>query len=164
MMMVREAEQEDIGSLIEFMHKAWREAGPGALGWTGATDETMRHIASRGFLSNLLGRDDTHVFIALNEGEVVGFSSNRRIGYELVELSGIVVLESMTGVGIGGRLLERSIDAARDDRYTKMTVKTESFNERAINFYLRNGFRREATVEEEVEGSKVELVELVLTL
>ena len=140
-MIVREAEQEDVESLIEFLRKAWKEAGLGALGWTGATEETMRHIASHGFLSNLLKRDDTRVFIALNEGQVVGFASNRRTG-ELVELSGIVVLESMTGVGIGGRLLEHSIEAAKDDRYTKMIVKTESFNERAINFYLRNGFRR----------------------
>jgi len=164
MMIVKEAEQEDVDSLIEFLRKAWREAGPGALGWTGATEETMRHIASHGFLSNLLKRDDTRVFIALNEGQVVGFSSNSRIDDELVELSGIVVLESMTGVGIGGRLLEHSIEAAKGDRYTKMIVKTESFNERAVNFYLRNGFRQEATMEEEVEGSKVELVKLVLPL
>ena len=163
MMRVREAEQEDVESLIEFLRKAWKEAGPGALGWTGATEETMRHIASHGFLSNLLERDDTRVFIALNEGQVVGFASNRA-GDELVELSGIVVLESMTGVGIGSRLLEHSIEAAKDDRYTKMIVKTESFNERAINFYLRNGFRHEATITEEVEGSNVELVKLVLPL
>lgn len=162
-MIVKEAEQEDVESLIEFLRKAWKEAGPRALGWTGATEETMRHIASHGFLSNLLKRDDTRVFIALNEGQVVGFSSNRA-GDELVELSGIVVLESMTGVGIGSRLLEHSIEEAKDDRYTNMIVKTESFNERAVNFYLRNGFRQEATMEEEVEGSKVELVKLVLPL
>jgi ribosomal protein S18 acetylase RimI-like enzyme len=164
MMIFKEAEQEDVESLIEFLLKAWKEAGPGALGWTGATEENVRHIASRGFLSNLLERDDTRVFIALNDGQVVGFSSNSRIDDELVELSGIVVLESMTGVGIGGRLLKHSIEAAKDDRYTKMIVKTESFNERAVNFYLRNGFRREATIEEEVEGSNVELVKLVLPL
>ena len=162
MMTVREAEQKDVESLIEFLLKAWKEAGPEALGWTGATEETMRHIASHGFLSNLLDRDDTRVFIALNEGQVVGFSSNRRLGDELVELSGIVVLESMTG--IGSRLLEHSIEAAKSDRYKALMVKTESFNERAVNFYLRNGFRREATLEEEVEGSNVELVKLVLPL
>jgi hypothetical protein len=42
-----------------------------------------------------------------------------------------------------------------------MIVKTESFNERAVNFYLRNGFVREASIVEEVEGSKVELVKLI---
>lgn len=164
MMTVREAEQKDVESLIEFLQRAWKEAGPGALGWKGATEETMRHIASHGFLSNLLDRDDTRVFIALNEGQVVGFSSNRRLGDDRVELSGIVVLEGMTGIGIGGRLLEHSIEAAKGDRYTGMMVKTESFNERAVNFYLRNGFRREATIEENVEGSNVELVKLILPL
>jgi ribosomal protein S18 acetylase RimI-like enzyme len=164
MMRVREAEQEDVESLIEFLLKAWREAGPGALGWTGATEENVRHIASRGFLSKLFERDDTRVFIALNEGQVVGFASNKRIDDELVELSGIIVLESRTGVGIGGRLLEHSIEAAKGQRYKAMMVKTESFNERAVNFYLRNGFRHEATIEEEIEGSTVELVELVLPL
>ena len=111
-----------------------------------------------------MSRDDTRVFIAINEGRVVGFSSNRRIGDELVELSGIVVLEGMTGVGIGSRLLEYSIEASKGDRYKVMMVKTESFNDRAVNFYLRNGFRREATIEEEVEGSNVELVKFVLPL
>lgn len=164
MMTVREAEQEDVESLIEFLLKAWKEAGPGALGWTGATEETIQHIASHGFISNLMGRDDTRVFIAINEGRVVGFSSNRRIGDELVELSGIIVLESMTGVGIGSRLLEYSIEASKGDRYKVMMVKTESFNDRAVNFYLRNGFRREATIEEEVEGSNGELVKFVLPL
>jgi ribosomal protein S18 acetylase RimI-like enzyme len=164
MMKVREAGQEDVERLIEFLHKAWKEAGPGALGWTGATEETIRHIASYGFLSNLLEREDTRVFIAHDDGRVVGFASNRMAGDGLVELSGIVVLESLTGVGIGGRLLEHSIEAAKEDGCTEMVVKTESFNERAVNFYLRKGFRSEATVEEEVEGSKVELVELVLTL
>lgn len=32
MMIVREAEQKDVESLIEFLLKAWKEAGPGALG------------------------------------------------------------------------------------------------------------------------------------
>jgi ribosomal protein S18 acetylase RimI-like enzyme len=164
MMIVREAEQKDVESLIEFLLKAWKEAGPGALGWTGATEETIQHIASHGFISNLMSRDDTRVFIAINEGRVVGFSSNRRIGDELVELSGIIVLESMTGVGIGSRRLEYSIEASKGDRYKVMMVKTESFNDRAVNFYLRNGFRREATIEEEVEGSNVELVKFVLPL
>jgi len=163
-MIVREAQQKDVERLIEFLNAAWREAGPGAHGWTGATEETMQHLASHGFLSNLLNRGDTRVFIALNDGRVVGFSSNRRVSDELVELSGIIVLESMTGSGVGSRLLNHSLEAARGDGYGAMMMKTESFNERAVNFYLRNGFVREASIVEEVEGSKVELVKLFLKL
>jgi hypothetical protein len=104
-MIVREAQQKDVECLIEFLNAAWREVGPGAHGWTGATEETMQQVASHGFLSNLLNRGDTRVFIALNDGRVVGFSSNRRVSDELVELSGIIVLESMTGSGVGSSLL-----------------------------------------------------------
>jgi ribosomal protein S18 acetylase RimI-like enzyme len=122
----------------------------------------MQQVASHELLSNLLNRGDTRVFIALNDGRVVGFLSNRRVSDELVELSGIIVLESMTGVG--SSLLNHSLEAARGDGYEAMIVKTESFNERAVNFYLRNGFVREASMEEGVEGSKVELVKLFLQL
>ena len=163
-MIVREARKEDVDDLIVFLLEAWREAGPGAHGWTGATEDTVQHLASHGFLSDLLKRDDTRVFIALNDERVVGFSSNRRVSSELVELSGIIVLESMTGIGVGTNLLNHSLDAARVDGYGSMVVKTESFNERAVSFYVRHGFIRETTMEEEVEGSRVELVKLVIQL
>ncbi len=163
-MIVREAQQKDVERLIGFLREAWREAGPGADGWTGATEENVQHLASNAFLSDLLNRDDTRVFIALRNEQVIGFSSNRRVSDEIVELSGIIVLESMTGAGVGSSLLNHSLEAARCDGYDAIVVKTESFNERAIRFYLRHGFTREATIEEEVEGSKVELVKLVLQL
>jgi ribosomal protein S18 acetylase RimI-like enzyme len=163
-MIVREAKQKDVERLIGFLREAWREAGPGAHGWTGATEETVQHLASHAFLSDLLNRDDTRVFIALRNEQVIGFSSNRRVSDEIVELSGIIVLESMTGAGVGSSLLNHSLEAARCDGYDVIVVKTESFNERAIRFYLRHGFTREATIEEEVEGSKLELVKLVLQL
>ena len=125
MMIVREAQQRDVERLIEFLREAWREAGPGAHGWTGATEETVQRLASHGFLSDLLGRDDTRGFIALHDERVVGFSSNRRVSDELVELSGIIVLESMTGVGVSNRLLNHSIEAARGSGCEAMMVKTE---------------------------------------
>ncbi len=100
----------------------------------------------------------------MNDGQAVGFSSITRVSDELMELSGIIVLESMTGVGVGSRLLRQSLEAARGEGYEAMMVKTESFNERAVNFYLRNGFARVASIEEMVEGSRVELVKLVIQL
>ena len=124
----------------------------------------MKHMSSHGFLSDLLGRDDTRVFIAIHGGRVVGFSSNKGMNDELVELSGIIVLESMTGVGVGSRLLDKSLDAARGDGYESMIVKTEAFNERALNFYQGKGFVPEATIVEDVEETKVEIVKLVINL
>ena len=95
---------------------------------------------------------------------MVGFASCSEISGEAVELSGIVVLESMTGKGVGGRLLRLATDTAMEDGYRCMTVKTECFNDRAIGFYLGKGFRRTSVEEEDVEGTRVKLVKLSLHL
>ena len=161
---VREAQREDIEDLRKFILKAWNEAGPQALGWSGASEETISHISTINFLKELIDNDDVRVFISLDGDEVVGFSTNRRIDDDLVELSGIVVLESRTGIGIGSSLLELSVGMAREDGYLSMVVKTESFNDRAIGFYLGKGFKQGEIFEEDVEGTRVKLMTLSLSL
>jgi len=159
-MEIREATQEDIEGLTSFFFSAWIEAGPESLGWTGASEEGMEHIASHDFLSSLIDRDDVRIFLAWEGDDVVGFASNAKVDKDTVELSGIVVLDSRTGKGIGSELLESAIEAAKSDGFSTMIVKTESFNNRAIQFYRRKGFKKKDTRMEEIEGVKVELLVL----
>jgi ribosomal protein S18 acetylase RimI-like enzyme len=161
---VREAKIGDVEAFGRFILKAWDEARPGALGWTGATDENVSQLASAEFLSPLIEREGIALFLAWDRGEVVGFASNRRVDDETVELSGIVVLESMTGRGVGSRLLESSLVAAGRDGHGRVIVETEAFNERAIGFYRSRGFEVGEKRVTEVEGEQVELVELSLLL
>jgi ribosomal protein S18 acetylase RimI-like enzyme len=161
---VREAKIGDVEAFGRFILKAWYEARPGALGWTGATDENVSQLASAEFLSPLIEREGIALFLAWDRGEVVGFASNRRVDDETVELSGIVVLESMTGRGVGSRLLESSLVAAGRDGHGRVIVETEAFNERAIGFYRSRGFEVGEKRVTEVEGEQVELVELSLLL
>lgn len=163
-MEVREATLDDIEAFRAFILEAWRQAGPGALGWTGASDDAVFQIASREHLASVLSRPDTKVFLAVNGKGVVGFASNRRVDDEVVELSGIVVLESMKGRGIGSRLLETSVMAALSDGFSRILVKTEAFNDRAIAFYRGKGFEAVTQRTVEVEGVDVEVIELVLLL
>lgn len=163
-MEIREAVQGDVEALKTFILDAWGEAGPGAFGWTGASDDTISQIATHDFLSELIGRDGVRVFLAMEGEEAVGFATNSRVDDDRVELSGIVVLESRTGRGVGGRLLELAVRMAKGDGYSSMVVKTESFNDRAIGFYLSKGFERGEIVEEDVEGTRVELVTMRLSL
>ena len=157
---VREAQREDIEGIKGFILKAWNEAGPEALGWSGASEDTISQITTFNLLKELIDNDGVRVFISLDGDEVVGFSTNRRIDDDLVELSGIVVLESRTGVGVGSSLLELSVGMAREDGFSSMVVKTESFNDRAIGFYLSKGFKQGEIVEEDVEGNRVKLMTL----
>jgi hypothetical protein len=98
---IRELGHGDLKAFRAFICRAWSDAGPGAPGWTGATDESVLHLASADYLASLIEDDDISIFVAWDEGEPVSFSSNRRVNDETIELSGIVVLESMTGKGVG---------------------------------------------------------------
>lgn len=161
---VRELGPGDIEAFGIFIKRAWAEAGPGAPGWTGATDESISRLASAEYVASLIGHGGIRILLAWDEGRVVGFSGNRRVDDETVELSGIVVLESVTGRGVGSRLLESARGAALEDGYRRMLVKTEAFNERAIGFYEGKGFEEKGRSLTDVEGVRVELVELELSL
>lgn len=160
----RLAGKTDVEAIGAFIIEAWGQAGPGALGWTGATDGNIREIASREFLETLLERADARVFLALAGDRVVGFASTERVDEEVVELSGIIVLEELKGRGVGGSLLEAAAEVAGEDGYAEMTVRTEPYNERAIAFYTAKGFKPESTRVIIVEGREVEVVELSLGL
>lgn len=158
------ASRDHIPALGTFLLKAWEEAGPAALGWTGATDETIREIASEASLGNLLSRSDSAVLVAVEDGEVVGFAVTRRMNDGSLELAGIIVLESRTGQGIGSALMARAKEAAREAGFPRMVVRTESVNERAISFYRRHGYELVDVRKEGVRGREVELAVLHLDL
>ncbi len=75
------ATSDDMQGLSTFFREAWKEAGPDSLGFTCATDETIQEIASETFLGKLLTGAGRWVFIAKDQGNVVGFSSLKSIDH-----------------------------------------------------------------------------------
>jgi len=161
---IRAAKPLDVPALKTFFEEAWNEAGPDALGFTGATEEAIHDIASKRSLHSLVARTDRHVVVALKGGRVLGFSALKALGPGVAELSGIVVLESATGKGIGTRLLRKSGMIARKKGYERIIVKTETNNERAINFYKKMGFSETKKVSEDIGKTKVKLLVLEETI
>ncbi len=147
-----------------FLKRAWKEAGPGALGWTGATDASMDEIASDDFLAALLARPGTHVVVAEETGEIIGIAVSRRIEGTVDELAGILLLESRTGRGVGRALLEAVLQRSRVGGAREILVRTEAANDRAVRFYQGLGFAPESRIEESVGGRQVELITLRRTL
>ena len=137
---VRPARKADAVLLGTFFLRAWKEAGPEALGFTGANEEAIREIASKEFLSSRLASPNTRIVIAERRGEIMGFASIRRTGKKEAELSGVVVLESESGRGVGSRLVRKACNAALGVGVVLLTVKTEVLNTRAVGFYKKNGF------------------------
>ncbi len=157
---VAEAVEEDVEAVATFFWAAWEEAGPQAPGWAGSTEEALKEITTRDSLLQRIGRPNGRMFLAKDSARVVGFAANRKVDDETVELAGIVVLQSLLGRGIGSRLLEAALNAARKDGYKRIIVRTEVDNERAISFYKAKGFTAGKTETEEVGGVSVEVLEL----
>jgi len=150
----------DVQRLITFFLQAWREAGSGALGFTGATRETINEIASEGFLKERLTNPAVTMYIVKDQGKVLGFAGTRKADENALELSGIIVLESATGKGVGTLLVEKATSSARRVGFRKIMVKTEFLNRRAINFYKKMGFVEVGKTTENVEGTGVDVVVL----
>jgi ribosomal protein S18 acetylase RimI-like enzyme len=156
----RIAGPDDIQSLSAFILEAWREAGPGALGFTGATDEAVHKLASEPLLRVKLTDPALRIFIAEEAGRVVGFASMKRIDSTTAELSGLIVLQSLVGKGVGTELLHIAEEFADIEGYDRIVVKTEAFNDKAIAFYRKLGFVGTTEIEEDVEGTPVRLMVL----
>ena len=152
---VRPARKNDAAALGRFLIRAWKEAGPGALGFTGATEDAVNAIASMGFLTQRLSSPTVKITIAERDKEVLGFASITASGKREGELSGVVVLENTSGIGLGSRLVSKACDAAGKMGIDQLHVKTEAFNKRAIGFYKKNRFTESGRVTEKVGRTKV---------
>lgn len=161
---VREATEDDAEAVADFIRAAWGDAEPGDPGWAGATDEVIRELTECPHLRGRVAGPGRRTFLATKDDRVIGFSTNRRLDAEEVELVGLIVLEDHWGQGIGSLLVDTALQAAREDGFTKMRVRTESDNERATAFYQKRGFRPGETMKVPVEDIWVEVTQLNLKL
>jgi ribosomal protein S18 acetylase RimI-like enzyme len=159
-----EPNPDQIRALGKFVLDAWKRAGPQALGWTGATEDTIHDIASEESLMGLVSDPKLKFFVCEENGEITGFAANRVQDASTIELAGIIVRDDLLGKGIGSLLISRCIESARAAGFSGMVVKTEASNERAISFYVKRGFVRLGNALETVENSKVDLAALRLAL
>jgi ribosomal protein S18 acetylase RimI-like enzyme len=157
---VRAARKRDAVPLGAFFLQSWKEAGPDALGFTGADEEAIKEIASKEFLTKRLSSPSTRIVIAERRGEILGFASIRGMGQGEAALSGVVVLEGESGQGLGTRLVRKACDAAVRAGSTTLTVKTEVFNARAIEFYKKNGLVEVKKITEKVGRRRTPLMVL----
>ena len=146
------------------MLDAWEKAGPRALGWTGATEDTIHEISSEEYLKELVSDPKLKFYVSGENGEITGFAATRVQDGSTMELAGIIVRDDLLGKGIGSLLISKCIDSARDGGFASMVVETEASNERAISFYVKRGFARIGNVVEILGNSKVELAMLRLVL
>jgi ribosomal protein S18 acetylase RimI-like enzyme len=148
----------DVPKLQVFFHQAWEEYGSGALGFTGATEETINEIASEKFLKERLSNPNIGMYIVKEGERVLGFAATRSIDQDALELTGIIVLEDASGKGIGAQLVKEVVSSARKASFRRIVVKTEVLNKRAISFYKKMGLSEIGEAQERVEDIEIDVM------
>ena len=100
-----EPNPDQIHALGKFVLDAWKRAGPQALGWTGATEDTIHDIASEESLIGLVSDPKLKFFVCEENAEITGFAANRVQDASTIELAGIIVRDDLLGKGIGSLLI-----------------------------------------------------------
>ncbi len=140
---IRECQREDRVTLLGLAVRLtigvapWRE--PGAVA-----------AAVRGWVEGSIdGAADGHgaVFVAIDEGEIVGFVSvgerHHFAGALDAYIGELVTAENAEGRGVARALLDRAEQWARDRSYERITLDTGAGNERALAVYDHLGWQRE---------------------
>jgi ribosomal protein S18 acetylase RimI-like enzyme len=89
---------------------------------------------------------------------------NTKIDDAVVEVSGLIVLDSMMGHSVGRALLQSAISNALSERASHLVVQTERANTQAIDFYRSHGFHIQNVTIVILSDKLVELVKLASNL
>lgn len=128
-MKIRPAEPNDAASLAELA---------GELGYPASAREMSARLAI------LVGSASDAVLVAEMGGSVVGWMHVRASmsleSGSFAEIRGLVVTDQLRSQGLGGQLVQRAEEWARERGMTRIRLNTNVVRERAHLFYERCGF------------------------
>lgn len=115
------------------------------------TEENMRKYMEEGFstkkLTDELNNKESAFYFAELNGEVVGYiklnsgqSQTELKDETALEIERIYVLKEFHGKNVGQLLYQKAVDIAREKDVDYVWLGVWEENERAINFYRKNGF------------------------
>ena len=95
-----------------------------------------------GYLDRYFADKENVILVAESDSEVIGFISVEvhREEHEYIYLDDFSVSESKRGNGIGNELLKEAEEYGKSVRVFASLLHVEKSNERAFNFYKRNGY------------------------
>lgn len=108
-------------------------------------------ILKKYFQSYIDNNDPFEKTLVYIDKEIKGIISYSII-YERAEVNYIVVLEKYRGKGIADKLLKSALDDMRKNGCNIVSLEVEISNEKAINLYLKNGFKIESIREKYYEN------------
>ncbi len=133
MISVRECAEDDFEPVLGLLRQLWPDR------------ELDREALADTFLYNI-ERDDQHYLCAMHGDALVGFCSisvRKSLWGQgfLAYIDELVVEEASRGEGIGGMLLERALQLAKEDGCRRVELDSDFHREDAHRFYESHGFK-----------------------
>jgi len=115
----------------------------------GVSEDYVRRAFSEDTLLEAALSGQSGFFLALEDGEIIGFAQVVKKDATTTELDRIIVFPEHVGRGIGTRLLHDVISDARRRGVNSIVVSAGKEETHARRFYEKNGFRqaKETTIE-----------------
>jgi RimJ/RimL family protein N-acetyltransferase len=120
----------------------------------------------REFILDIIRNGDPQ-FVALAEGEVVGWCDIRRHFFPALAHRGTLgmgIIPAYRGRGLGSRLIRTTIEQAQRAGFVRIECDVRADNARAIALYEKVGFVREGTVRDAmfVDGKYVDAITMAM--
>lgn len=134
----KEKLQEDVGTYVALMH-----------GWKYATWEKSNFLYD-------LDKKWQFSFAAFDDGKLVGFcfASNKIVDVYYIHL--LFISSHTRGKSIGEGMLSHAKKIALQHNLHCIELRCPESNERAFNFYKKNGFNVKSKVQDEISGSEAD--------
>jgi RimJ/RimL family protein N-acetyltransferase len=133
---IRPARADDLGALVELYADVAAEGR-----WIAAEAPVDREVRHRR-MSELLGRRDARLLVAVAGGELVGQLGIELARYGVADL-GMLVAAPWRGRGVGSALVAAALAWAREAGAHKVALQVWPHNQAAISLYEKFGFQRE---------------------
>ena len=160
-MCIRRAEQSDAKGIAAVLIAAWQTAYLGLFPQE-ALNRLSPEDAERRWLERI-ARPWGHIFVAEQEGHIVGFmacgkSPDEDIDRDKVgELYVLYVHPDKWRQGYGAALLGQATECLREDGFEEMSLWVLRGNERAIRFYEAAGFEADGASKVKQRGDGLEM-------
>ena len=135
-MEIRQASSTDIPQLCVLLNSLFTQEAE-------FSPDTERQAIGLGAIIEGDGIGD--ILVAVEAGEIIGmvnllYTISTALGSRVAILEDMIIAPAFRGLGMGSLLLQQAIDFAKNKGCKRITLLTDSDNERAQQFYQKHGF------------------------
>ncbi len=86
--------------------------------------------------------ENPSAFSLIDDGQILGYLEvDRESWNNRLRITEILILDEFRGKGFGTILINKAKEIAKEEGFREVILETQSCNSKAIDFYIKNGFR-----------------------